>query len=203
MDETLESVLPPNNDSYPLPCDRIFPPLLSITERYFEPRFFIPQPARKLISSGYLCGDQCMLFHSNRIGIVSIAPAHPLLKPGTVIKEVDFQVNYKLNRLENKVSGKSKRGGQKVAETSPICVVHTGGEQETSYVLLAGMKGTLIEVNEKLSAQPNLLHERPWSEGYVAIILPNSRTFKIEKDNLMTHENYLKKISSKSTDSSD
>lgn len=131
---------------------------------------------RKVCLSGYTLRFSedffpSSLFSSYRIGVVSIAPAHPLLKPGTVIKEVDFQINYKLNRLDNKVSGKSKRGGQKVAETSPICVVHTSGEHEASYVLLAGMKGTLIEVNEKLSTQPSLIHERVSSRQ-----LSNQRT---------------------------
>lgn len=89
--------------------------------------------------------------------MVSLAPSHPLLKEKKVIKEIDFQINHKLSRLDNKVSGKHKKGGQMVAATSLICSVIC--EDSTCYAMLAGINGTLVEVNEKLVTNPSLLRE--------------------------------------------
>ena len=44
--------------------DRVIPSYPSVTERYYEPRFFIPSPS--LLASKQNVGDQCVLFHSNR-----------------------------------------------------------------------------------------------------------------------------------------
>lgn len=60
--------------SFPLPCERVYQSLPSVTERYFDPRFFVPILAKKFSSAGYLAGHQCVLFHSNRwaIGCLSL-----------------------------------------------------------------------------------------------------------------------------------
>jgi hypothetical protein len=48
---------------YALPVERVIPDFPSFTERYFEPFFFVPMEP---IASFRNCGDQCVLFHSNR-----------------------------------------------------------------------------------------------------------------------------------------
>lgn len=57
-----------------------------------------------------------------RICVVTVAKRHPVLNSGDVVK-VDFQVSKKVNRLDNKVSGKRKKGGQYLLPHSPLCEV--------------------------------------------------------------------------------
>ena len=68
-----------------------------------------------------------------RICVVTVAPRHPLLTNGEVVK-VDFQVSKKVNRLENKVSGKGKKGAQNLQPMSPLCeVTCSTGQKYTLY----------------------------------------------------------------------
>ena len=67
---------------------------------------------------------------------MTIAPGHPLLSRGEVIK-VDFQVSKNVNRLNNKVSGKGKKGAQHLSPSSPLCdVTCSTGEKYTLYRLV-------------------------------------------------------------------
>ena len=54
--------------------------------------------------------------------MITLAPSHPLLKCEQ-ITDVNYQVSAKVNRLENKVSGKGKKGAQHLQPESIICVV--------------------------------------------------------------------------------
>ena len=67
--------------------------------------------------------------------MITVAPSHPLLQKGKVVN-VNFQVSKKVNRLNNKVSGKGKRGAQFLQNTSPLCeVTCSTGDQYTLYRL--------------------------------------------------------------------
>ncbi|XP_077666974.1 protein Abitram isoform X3 [Eretmochelys imbricata] len=74
-----------------------------VTERYFT-RWYKPDV------KGNLCEDHCILQHSNRICVITLAEAHPLLQNGKTIKSINYQISANCSRLQNKVSGKSKRG---------------------------------------------------------------------------------------------
>ena len=68
---------------------------------------------------------------------MTIAPRHPLLSTGEVVK-VNFQVSKNVNRLDNKVSGKGKKGAQHLSPTSPLCdVTCSTGEKYTLYRLVS------------------------------------------------------------------
>ena len=70
-----------------------------------------------------------------RICVVTVAPKHPILTLGEVVK-VDFQVSKNVNRLNNKVSGKGKKGGQYLQPLSQLCkVTCCNGEIYTLYRL--------------------------------------------------------------------
>ncbi|KPP74070.1 protein FAM206A-like, partial [Scleropages formosus] len=61
---------------------------------------------------GKPCEDHCVLQHSNRcqeICVITLAETHPLLQKGKAIKSISYQISSACSRLENKVSGKSKR----------------------------------------------------------------------------------------------
>lgn len=61
-----------------------------------------------------------MILFSGRICVITLAPSHPLLKCEQ-ITDVNYQVSAKVNRLENKVSGKGKKGAQHLQPESIIC----------------------------------------------------------------------------------
>lgn len=44
-----------------------------------------------------------------RICVITLAEAHPLLQSGKTIKNINYQISANCSRLQNKVSGKSKR----------------------------------------------------------------------------------------------
>ncbi|XP_066940311.1 protein Abitram-like isoform X2 [Macrobrachium rosenbergii] len=101
--------------------------------------------------------------------------------------EVNFDVG-KFNRLENQVSGKGKRGAQMIGPRSPVCkVICADG---TSYTILAGVNGKLIEVNERLDTNPQLLSESPKEDGYLAIVLPPLRNGNVLLNRLLSKEKY-------------
>ncbi|XP_035217940.1 protein Abitram-like [Stegodyphus dumicola] len=136
---------------------RIDPSRPSVTERYFKSKI-IPET------------NQCILVHSNRLSIITLSPNHPILTENLDLLSINFDTVGNINRLSNKVSGKFKKGGQKLKEKSVLCSVKCSNNCE--YTLYSCVSGTLIEVNERLIREPNILKKKPWSEGYIAIILP-------------------------------
>lgn len=123
----------------------------SVTERYYKPRFLLD-------ANGIEGHDQCALFHSNRIVLVTLAPSHPILRERKVVAKVSYQVNEKLNRLDNQVSGKWKRGGQKLLKESALCIVTCQGGE--TYTVTSMVPGSLVEVNDHLTTSPELLTEK-------------------------------------------
>lgn len=136
---------------------RLDPSQPSVTERYFTPK----------IIAQY---DQCVLKHSNRLCIITLAASHPILSKNLKVKSVHFDTSGNQNRLNNKVSGKFKKGGQKLKENSVLCTVICSDESE--HILYSCISGKLVEINERLIENPNLLTEKPWSDGYIGIVLP-------------------------------
>uniref|UniRef100_A0A224YZN5 Protein Abitram n=1 Tax=Rhipicephalus zambeziensis TaxID=60191 RepID=A0A224YZN5_9ACAR len=172
---------PPQKQSLKL-CDRISKSFPSVTERYFKPRF-------QLDANGKEGHDQCALFHSNRIVLVTLAPSHPIIREKKTVTKVDYQVNEKLNRLNNQVSGKWKKGGQKLQNESALCIV-TCSDGEI-YTVTSTVPGSLIEVNDHLTTSPELLTQKPWSSGYIAIVLPPLKMDTKLLDNMMSPEAYV------------
>ena len=81
-------------------------PYQTVEERYYSKYFHIQENGE----------DQIVLVHTNRICLVALAPNHPVIKDKKVIKNLNFDVSKNCNRLNNKVSGKSKKGGQGLDE---------------------------------------------------------------------------------------
>uniref|UniRef100_A0A8C6AHV0 Uncharacterized protein n=1 Tax=Monodon monoceros TaxID=40151 RepID=A0A8C6AHV0_MONMO len=57
---------------------------------------------------GKPCEDHCILQHSNRVRVITLAGSHPVLQSGKVIKSISYQISTNCSRLQNKVSGKFK-----------------------------------------------------------------------------------------------
>ncbi|KAJ7991782.1 hypothetical protein DPEC_G00287440 [Dallia pectoralis] len=132
--------------------------------------------------------DQCVLQHSNRICVITLAESHPILQNGNTIKSINYQISAGCSRLENKVSGKSKRGGQFLTELAPLCRITCTDEVE--YTIYSCIRGRLLEVNESILERPELLLQQPLTEGYIAVILPKIEECKTVTSGLLSREDY-------------
>ncbi|NWR92180.1 F206A protein, partial [Furnarius figulus] len=158
-------------------------------ERYFT-RWY------KADVKGRPCEDFCVLQHSNRrvgpgrvpICVITLAEAHPLLQSGKTIKSINYQISANCSRLQNKVSGKSKRGAQFLTELAPLCRISSSDGEE--YTIYSCIRGRLIEVNENILSNPALLQEKPSTEGYIAVVLPKFEESKSITQGLLTQKEY-------------
>lgn len=153
----------------------------SVIDRYFT-RWY------KTDLKGQPCEDHCILQHSNRICVITLAESHPIVQQKKKIQSINYQISAGCSRLQNKVSGKSKRGGQFLTEFAPLCrITSTGGEE---YTIFSCIRGRLLEVNEDILKRPSLLTEKPYSDGYIAVILPKFEESKSITEGLLTRTQY-------------
>lgn len=152
----------------------------SFTDRYFSKRYI-------LNVNGIKNNDIMLMFHSNRITLLCLAPSHFFFKKNEQYK-LNFNIG-KFDRLNNHVKGKGKKGGQLLYPNSVICKVEWS--DNTSFKIPCGMRGTLVEINEQLVEHPELLREAPDSDGFIAIMLSSIAITENTKKGLLTHEEYL------------
>lgn len=141
--------------------------------------------------------DHCVLIHSNKICVISLAPSHPLICSDIRIEKVDFQVSKNTNRMNNKVSGKRKRNAQNLNQTSPLCRVECADNK--IYTIYSIVPGKLLEMNEALENEPGKIRECcptfPHKQCYVGVVLPNIRhTVETLNKKFLTPEEYQKAI---------
>eukprot|EP00112_Aurelia_sp_Birch-Aquarium-sp1_P010297 Seg2204.6 transcript_id=Seg2204.6/GoldUCD/mRNA.D3Y31 product="Protein Simiate" protein_id=Seg2204.6/GoldUCD/D3Y31 len=156
----------------------------SFVQRYFTSHYAMDVMGKKQ-------EDQCILQHSNKICIITIAPSHKLFEESDIIK-VNFQAKNRKDRTENKVSGKGKRGGQQLEHNSLLCEVECSSGMK--YLLRSCIQGKLMEVNAELLENPKLLLESPENGGYVAVVLPRLKPIEEISHNLLTFEDYQQAI---------
>ncbi|CAH2095336.1 unnamed protein product [Euphydryas editha] len=157
----------------------------SFTDRYFSKRYI-------LNIDGIKNNDIMLMFHSNRITLLCLAPSHFFFK-----RPDNYSLNFtvgEVDRLSNLVKGKGKKGGQMLTPKSVICKVQWS--DGTSFNIPCCMKGTLIEINENLVKHPELLRQEPDSDGFIAIMLSSIAISEATKKELLNHEEYLKRVNS-------
>ncbi|XP_076179099.1 protein Abitram [Ptiloglossa arizonensis] len=152
----------------------------TITDRYFTTYYKLNVQSTT--------DDIRILMHSNRICMLTLAPSHTVLQSDMQIMKVDFKVSDKLDRVLNKVSGKSKHGAQPLQANSNICIITCSNKK--TYTIKCCIIGKLVEVNEALLQNPKLLMEPPHKGGYLAIILPNIKHLDKMKESLLTEKQY-------------
>uniref|UniRef100_A0ACD5V8T3 Uncharacterized protein n=1 Tax=Avena sativa TaxID=4498 RepID=A0ACD5V8T3_AVESA len=130
--------------------------------------------------------DQYVYRHPNGLCVVGLAPSHVALKEEGGITAIDFNVG-KTDRSEIKVTGKRKRNAQHLQENSVLCKVCAN---DKSFVVRCCVKGSLLEVNDRLIKQPNLLNTSTDREGYIAIFMPKPADWLKIKDNFLSFEDY-------------
>ncbi|KAI4817364.1 protein Abitram [Pseudochaenichthys georgianus] len=145
---------------------------------------------------GNPCEDHCILQHSNRLCVITLAETHPILQDGRSIKSINYQISDGCSRLNNKVSGKSKRGGQFVTDFAPLCRITC--TDETEYTIYSCIRGRLLEVNESILKTPSLLLKKPFTDGYIAVILPKFDESKTITENLLSREEFESIVSKRS-----
>ncbi|CAN1315125.1 Protein Abitram [Linum perenne] len=123
-----------------------------------------------------------------RLCVIGLAPRHAALKDEGGITAVDFNVG-KSDRSGMKVSGKRKKNAQHFESNTALCKVCT---KEDSYIVRCCVKGSLLEVNDRLIKQPALLTSSADREGYVAIIMPKPADWLKVKASLLSREEYVK-----------
>lgn len=156
----------------------------SFTDRYYSKRYVTNV-------NGIEKNDIMIMFHSNRIALLCLAPSHYFFD-----NKNEFSVNFNVggvNRLANIVKGKGKKGGQKLFNKSVVCKIEY--KDGTSFDVPSCMKGALLEVNEELVNNPQLLREFPDADGYIAVILSSIENSDSQKNEMLTPELYLKSLS--------
>ncbi|CAM8935870.1 unnamed protein product [Rhodiola kirilowii] len=144
--------------------------------RYYAPDF---------IKEGH---DQYVYRHANGLCVIGLAPTHVAFKDEGGVIEVDFNVG-KSDRSSMKVTGKRKRNAQHFESNTALCKVNT---KAASYIVRCCVKGSLLEVNNRLSNQPELLNASAERDGYIAIIMPKPADWLKIKSSLITHDDYIK-----------
>ncbi|KAF8030370.1 hypothetical protein BT93_E2724 [Corymbia citriodora subsp. variegata] len=141
---------------------------------YFAPDFMKP---------GH---DHYVYRHPNGLCVVGLAPTHVAFRDEGGVTGVDFNVG-KSDRSAIKVTGKRKKNAQHFESNTMLCKVCTKSD---SYVVRCCVKGSLLEVNERLIKQPNLLNSSADREGYIAIIMPRPADWLKVKATLLGLEEY-------------
>ncbi|XP_063708278.1 protein Abitram [Culicoides brevitarsis] len=118
--------------------------------------------------------NHLVLAHSNGIVLVQLCPEHPVFQSG--IAEISYDVG-QVDRSNNEVKGKSKRGGLVLQERTQLAVIRSKDGKE--YKIVSPLAGKLVEVNKSLAENPDLVRKE--GDGYVAIILPKQDVLKKEK----------------------
>ncbi|MCP9261631.1 hypothetical protein DINM_004975 [Dirofilaria immitis] len=107
----------------------------------------------------------CYLRHPNGVIIVTLYKNHELVRKR--IRRIDWHMK--------KIKGLIE-GGLALLPDTKLCIVHC--DDGTEYVLRAGIRALLIEVNERLLEDPNLMRSAAENQGYIAIIIPYSNERK-------------------------
>ncbi|XVF35921.1 hypothetical protein REPUB_Repub19eG0013500 [Reevesia pubescens] len=143
---------------------------------YFAPDFMKPG------------NDHYVYRHANGLCVVGLAQTHVAFKDKGGITAVDFNVG-KSDRSGMKVTGKRKKNAQHFESNTALCKVCTSND---SYIVRCCVKGSLLEVNDRLIKQPELLNSSAEREGYIAIIMPKPAEWLKVKASLLSLEEFKK-----------
>lgn len=149
----------------------------SIVDRFFTRYYYIKKG-----------GDQSpyqVLFHSNRICLICLAPDHPALQKG--IASINFDIG-QTDRSKNTVKGKAKKGGMILQHDSTLALL-TAKSGEV-YKIPSCVRSKLVEVHAEIAENPQFLETAEEGAGYFAIVLPKPEHCDEIKASLMTQEQY-------------
>ena len=177
-DRLLHSISSKLND--PQLTYSLFSPSLQNYTRYFVKR-----------KEGERTVDQYVLVNANGMCVVGLAETHEFVRSHKQVQSIEFgvlfAVQFELKETRQhkeirscSVTGKSKKGGIWLDEDDRLCTVTSvDGAKAT---VISGIRGRLVEVNERLFSNPRLLTEKAgeWegddvqsaTEGFLCIVQP-------------------------------
>lgn len=144
-------------------------------ERYYTEMFMCD-------TMGKTMQDQYVHMHSNRLCVVGVAESHPVMQ-----EEIE-RIEFTQNVLESRVTGKKKKGGRFMLPNTVLCVIKCKSGKE--FTLYSCIRGSLIEVNERLQTDPTLLLQKHQSDGYLVIIQPKKVEVAEIQESLLSKEEY-------------
>ncbi|KAE9010359.1 hypothetical protein PR003_g15678 [Phytophthora rubi] len=147
----------------------------TMIERYYTEMFSCD-------TNGKPMEDQNVHMHSNRLCVVGVAESHP------VMQEELVSVEFAQNVLDSRVTGKKKKGGQFMQPKTVLCVLKCKSGRE--FTLYSCIRGSLIEVNERLQKEPELLQQKHQSDGYLVIIQPKKVEVAEIQESLLSKDEY-------------
>ncbi|KAJ1721295.1 hypothetical protein LPJ53_004171 [Coemansia erecta] len=108
----------------------------------------------------------------NKLCVIGLASVHPLLDPScqATVGRV-ARVEFVQQVADAQVRGKKKRGAQRLAPDTPVCLVHT--DKGLVFTIRASVHGQLVEWNARLALTPELLYTHP-EQAFFAIIKPGT-----------------------------
>ncbi|XP_058813170.1 protein Abitram [Topomyia yanbarensis] len=127
-----------------------------------------------------------VLYHSNRICLIGLAPGHDAFARG--IESITFDVG-KIDRSQNRVKGKKKSGGMIVQMDSSLALVTC--KDGRVFKVRSCVPGKLVEVNQRVVEDVSLLEKE--GEGYIAIVMPKPEQCEAIKNKLMSREQFESK----------
>lgn len=153
-------------------------------ERYFSVHF-APALARLTSApSSHSLEDVCITRHHNGVCVICLSPRHPIVTSNKRITDVAYRVEMK------EVKGKRKKGGVVAETVTRLCTITCEGGDV--YSVQCGVAGRLVEYNQALSEKPELINQKPLSDGYLAILCPWNSKVHTAVDHLLTKEQYDK-----------
>ncbi|CBK22195.2 uncharacterized protein [Blastocystis hominis] len=129
--------------------------------------------------------------HSNTICIVSLAFGHDIITKGKrCVKVVFGKGKDHRDLVKNDVSGKRKKGGIWVEESTILCEITC--DDGSVYKIAACIRARLLEVNLRLLEEPELLNTKPRTDGFIALFAPKVADVMNIQKSLLTSEEYIR-----------
>lgn len=93
----------------------------SVVDRFFT-RYYYRRPKPTAGPDAIDNEDHLVLFHSNRICLIGLAPSHVAVRKG--VRSVDYNIG-NLDRSKNLCSGKGKKGAMNLQVSDPLLLEHS------------------------------------------------------------------------------
>lgn len=90
------------------------------------------------------------------------------------------------------ISGKSKKGGIWLDEDDVVCILED--ENRESYPVVAGVRGRLLELNERIEENVSVISEKPATSGFICIIQPKFNDIDYLLNKLVSLDNYYRSL---------
>jgi len=128
--------------------------------------------------------------HTNNLFLVRLNPDHGIFKENEIV-EASYQVTEKLNRADNKLSGKKKRNAQWIDSESSIIILKTkksASDTEFEEIKIpACVRGKLFGINKCLT-EGNVKQKLMSPSGFLALVMPNKRELEVVMSRLVQLE---------------